>query len=44
MLAAASGTLSERHPIVRDVLNFSALTGARSGTAGDPLTTKEGEG
>jgi hypothetical protein len=43
-LATARGTLSERCPIVADVLNFSALTGARSGTADDPLTTKEREG
>jgi hypothetical protein len=41
-LAAARGTLSERRPVVADVLNFSALTSARAGTAGNPLTTKEG--
>jgi hypothetical protein len=41
-LAAARGTLSERRPVVTDVLNFSALTSARAGTAGNPLTTKEG--
>jgi hypothetical protein len=44
MLAAAHGTLSERHPVARDVFNLSALMGARPGTAGDTLTTKEREG
>jgi hypothetical protein len=37
------GALFERRPIVRDVLSFSALTGARSGTAGDALTMKQRE-
>jgi hypothetical protein len=41
--AAARDTLSERFPVVADVLNLSALTRVRSGTAGDPLTTKERE-
>jgi hypothetical protein len=39
-LATARGALSERRPVVEDVLNLSALTSARSGTADDPLTTK----
>jgi hypothetical protein len=39
-LAAARGALSERRPIANDVLNLSALTGARSRTAGDDLTMK----
>jgi hypothetical protein len=39
--AAARGTLSERRPVVKDVLSFSALIGARSGTAGDALTKKQ---
>jgi hypothetical protein len=39
--AAAHGALSERHPVIEDVLNLSALTGARLGMASDPLTTKE---
>jgi hypothetical protein len=42
-LAAAHDTLSERRPVVADVLDFGALTGARSGTASDPLTMKERE-
>jgi hypothetical protein len=37
-LTAARGALSERHPVIRDVLNFSAFAGARSGTVGDALT------
>jgi hypothetical protein len=44
MLVAVCGALSERRSVVEDVLNFSALTGTRSGTTDDPLTTKEGEG
>jgi hypothetical protein len=37
------GALFECCPIVRDVLSFSALTGARSGTASDALTMKQRE-
>jgi hypothetical protein len=39
-LATARNTLSERCPVIEDVLNFSALKEARAGTAGDPRTTK----
>jgi hypothetical protein len=39
-LAAARSTLSERRPVVTDILKLSALTGARSRTAGDPLRIK----
>jgi hypothetical protein len=39
-LATARGALSECRPVANDVLNLSALTGARSGTAGDALTMK----
>jgi hypothetical protein len=37
VLAVGRGTLSERRPIVADVLNLSTLAGARAGTVGDPL-------
>jgi hypothetical protein len=42
-LTVAHGALFERHPVGRDILSFSALTGARSGMAGDALTTKQRE-
>jgi hypothetical protein len=41
---AARGTLSERRPVVVDVLNLSALTGDRAGMAGDPCHQKERKG
>jgi hypothetical protein len=43
-LAAVRGTLSERRPVIADVLNLSALIGARAETVGVTLTTKEGKG
>jgi hypothetical protein len=43
-LATVRGTLSERLPIVADILNLSALTGTRAGTVGVTLATKEGKG
>jgi hypothetical protein len=42
-LVAAHGTLSVCCPVGTDVLSFSALTGARLGTAGNALTTKQRE-
>jgi hypothetical protein len=39
-LTAARGALSERRPVIKDVLSFSAFTGVRSGTADDTLTTE----
>jgi hypothetical protein len=43
-LFATRGALSERCHVVEDILKFSTLIGARSGTASNPLTTKEREG
>jgi hypothetical protein len=43
-LVVARGTLSEQRPIANDVLSLSTLTGAREGTTGDALTTKERQG
>jgi hypothetical protein len=43
-LAAVHDTLSERRPVVANVVNLSALTGARAGAVGVTLTTKEGKG
>jgi hypothetical protein len=42
-LAAAHGALFEHCPVDKDVLSFSALTGVRSGTTIDALTTKQRE-
>jgi hypothetical protein len=43
-LAVACGTLSKCRPVVADVLNLSALTGARARMVGVPLSTKEVKG
>jgi hypothetical protein len=43
-LAAVCGALFEWRPVVSDVLNLSALVGARVGTVGDALTTQERQG
>jgi hypothetical protein len=40
-LAAVCGTLSERRPVIMDVLTLSALTGVREGTVDVTLSTKE---
>jgi hypothetical protein len=39
-LTNARDALTKRRPVTKDVLNLSALTGARSGTSGDALTMK----
>jgi hypothetical protein len=46
-MAATAATLTAARralTVAKDVLNLSALIGARSGMAGDALTTKEREG
>jgi hypothetical protein len=43
-LAVVCGALSERRLVASDVLSLSALVGARAGTAGNALTTKERQG
>jgi hypothetical protein len=40
-LAAGHDTLSERRPVIADVLNLSGLTSVRAGTVDDPLSIKE---
>jgi hypothetical protein len=43
-LAVVRGALSEHRLAVADVLNLSALTGARAGMVGVTLSTKEAKG
>jgi hypothetical protein len=40
-LVAARGVLFEWRPITSNVVNLSALTGARAGMAGDALMTRK---
>jgi hypothetical protein len=40
-LAAGRGTLSEHRPAIAEVLNLSALIGAKAGMVNDSLSTKE---
>jgi hypothetical protein len=44
VLAVVRGALSERHLVIADVPNLSALAGARAGTVGVTLSTKEVRG